>query len=73
MICKEDFPINKEFSPALQDLIYNLTQKDPKKRLGSKRGADEIKAHRFFNAIEDWDFVAQRGLTPPIVPRTLLD
>jgi len=41
-----------------------LLEKDPEKRLGSKRGADEIKEHSFFSGI-CWDqMMAKKILTP---------
>jgi len=36
------------------DLISKLLEKDPEKRLGSKRGSEEIKDHPFFSGI-NWD------------------
>jgi serine/threonine protein kinase len=54
-------------------LLEQLLVRDPTKRLGhdadetAALGAEQIKAHRFFDGI-DWDAVAKRALTPPIVP-----
>jgi serine/threonine protein kinase len=42
-----------------KDLIKRLLTKDPKRRLGSKRGAAEIKEHSFFDCI-DWELVEKR-------------
>jgi serine/threonine protein kinase len=42
-----------------KDLIKRLLTKDPKRRLGSKRGAAEIKEHPFFDCI-DWELVEKR-------------
>lgn len=36
------------------DLISRLLEKNPAKRLGSQRGAEEIKEHSFFSDV-DWD------------------
>lgn len=41
-------------SEEAKDLIKKLLQKDPSKRLGSSRGAEEIKEHPFFKHI-NWD------------------
>ena len=41
-------------SAVATDLISKLLAKDPSKRLGSQRGAEEIKEHPFFADI-DWD------------------
>jgi hypothetical protein len=41
-----------------------LLQRDPSKRLGSLRDAEEVKMHRFFRGI-DWDAVFRRELCPP--------
>jgi len=54
------------FSPDLKDLILNLLAKDPKVRLGAN-GAQEIKAHSFFNNI-DWDKMLKKENTPPFIP-----
>jgi protein-serine/threonine kinase len=50
-----------------------LLQRDPTKRLGSsKRGAEDIKEHRFFYGV-NWEAVARRELRPPIPPRPNLN
>ena len=41
-----------EVSPAAQDLINKLLDKEMKTRLGSKGGIDEILAHEFFKEID---------------------
>ena len=46
-----------------------MLKKDPLQRLGSKGGAKEIKAHRFFRKI-DWKKLERKELKPPIVPGT---
>jgi serine/threonine protein kinase SCH9 len=45
-----------------------LLQRDPNKRLGAQRGAEEVKRHKFFSGI-DWDAVLRRDLTPPKIPK----
>ena len=37
----------------MQDIIAQLLVRDPEKRLGSRAGAEEVKAHPFFSEI-DW-------------------
>lgn len=45
-----------------RDLISGLLAKDPDSRLGSKRGAAEVKTHPFFKGL---NFALIRGVTPP--------
>ncbi|CAH9104241.1 unnamed protein product [Cuscuta epithymum] len=49
-----------------RDLISGLLNKDPKKRLGSKRGAAEVKTHPFFKGL---NFALIRSVAPPSGPR----
>lgn len=60
------FPAKPHVSPECQSLITALLIKDPAKRLGSKTGAEEIKAHPFFASI-DWALL--RHEAPPYIPR----
>ncbi|CAK9156132.1 unnamed protein product [Ilex paraguariensis] len=48
-----------------RDLISGLLVKDPNSRLGSKRGAADVKTHPFFNGL---NFALIRTVTPPGVP-----
>ncbi|CAN1120286.1 Protein kinase PINOID 2 [Linum perenne] len=50
----------------VQDLISKLLVKNPKKRLGSVKGAAEIKRHEFFKGV-NWALI--RSVRPPEVPR----
>ncbi|KAL6520329.1 Serine/threonine-protein kinase d6pkl2 [Orobanche minor] len=59
------FPEGTAISFAAKDLIRGLLAKDPKKRLGFKRGATEIKQHPFFESV-NWALI--RSTTPPQVP-----
>lgn len=48
-----------------RDLISGLLNKDPTRRLGSKRGSADIKKHPFFKGL---NFALIRSLTPPEIP-----
>ncbi|KAI5413304.1 Phototropin-1, variant 3 [Lathyrus oleraceus] len=56
------FPKSKPVSPHGKQLIYWLLHRDPKNRLGSLEGANEIKNHPFFKNI-NWALV--RCTKPP--------
>ncbi|KAK6154839.1 hypothetical protein DH2020_009087 [Rehmannia glutinosa] len=47
-----------------RDLISGLLNKDPNRRLGSKRGAADVKTHPFFKGL---NFALIRSVTPPSV------
>uniref|UniRef100_A0A7N0ZWA1 non-specific serine/threonine protein kinase n=1 Tax=Kalanchoe fedtschenkoi TaxID=63787 RepID=A0A7N0ZWA1_KALFE len=51
---------------ALMDLIKKLLRKDPSRRLGSERGAAEIKEHEFFDGLR-WDLLTE-VVRPPFIP-----
>ncbi|XP_039139636.1 protein kinase PINOID-like [Dioscorea cayenensis subsp. rotundata] len=48
-----------------RDLISRLLVKDPVNRLGSRRGAADIKAHPFFKGV---NFALLRSCKPPVIP-----
>lgn len=50
-----------------RDLLRQLLQRDPKRRLGSRDGSAEIKCHAFFRSV-DWQRLALREIAPPIEP-----
>lgn len=54
-------------SPALQDLLARLLMKNPKRRLGCKRGTKEIKEHPWCSDI-DWDLYLKKKVKPPFTP-----
>ncbi|KAL8128997.1 hypothetical protein V2J09_018152 [Rumex salicifolius] len=56
------FPKSKEVSLQLKQLMFQLLQKDPRTRLGSCEGANEIKRHPFFRGV-NWALV--RCMKPP--------
>jgi serum/glucocorticoid-regulated kinase 2 len=51
-------------SPTAKDLILKLLNRNPKKRIGTFGGADEIKKHPFFKNI-DWQKLQKRAYKPP--------
>jgi serine/threonine protein kinase len=51
-------------SYVAKDLICKLMNRNPKKRLGTVGGAEEIKKHPFFKNI-DWDKMYKRVYKPP--------
>uniref|UniRef100_J3NAJ3 non-specific serine/threonine protein kinase n=2 Tax=Oryza brachyantha TaxID=4533 RepID=J3NAJ3_ORYBR len=56
------FPASITVSLAGRQLIYRLLHRDPTNRLGSYEGANEIKGHPFFRAI-NWPLI--RATPPP--------
>ena len=50
---------------AARDLIARLLDKDPRTRLGSKRGAADVKAHGFFKGL---NLALLRSSPPPVMP-----
>nr|AML77652.1 putative LOV domain-containing protein [Oenothera rosea] len=50
------FPANKAASLHVKQLMFRLLHRDPKSRLGSRGGADDIKRHPFFRGI-NWALV----------------
>ncbi|KAJ8419997.1 hypothetical protein Cgig2_011560 [Carnegiea gigantea] len=51
-----------------QDLICKLLMKNPRKRIGSVKGSNEIKRHDFFKGV-NWALI--RSVRPPLVPKEL--
>ncbi|KAI4340395.1 hypothetical protein MLD38_025235 [Melastoma candidum] len=64
------FPRSKLISPLAKQLMDQLLLKDPKTRLGSRDGAQEIKRHPFFKGI-NWALV--RCQRPPELETPLFD
>ncbi|KAK0579472.1 hypothetical protein LWI29_026780 [Acer saccharum] len=48
-----------------RDLISGLLNKDPSRRLGSRRGAADVKTHPFFKGL---NFALVRSVAPPEIP-----
>jgi protein-serine/threonine kinase len=59
------FPDYVPISSAGRSIIRKLLHKDEARRLGSRNGASDIKAHPFFQAVS-WALL--RHSTPPIIP-----
>ncbi|XP_060199448.1 serine/threonine-protein kinase D6PKL2-like [Lycium barbarum] len=60
------FPESPVVSFSARDLIRGLLVKEPQNRLAYKRGATEIKQHRFFEGV-NWALI--RCASPPEIPR----
>ena len=58
----------KYFDAELADLVTKLTKKDPKERLGSKGGVDEVLAHPFYSKGIDIGSVKSDRAEPPFIP-----
>ncbi|RVW65851.1 Phototropin-1 [Vitis vinifera] len=56
------FPSSISVSLNAKQLMYRLLHRDPKNRLGSREGANEIKRHPFFRGV-NWALV--RCMNPP--------
>ena len=54
-------------SPVARSIISLLLEKDPVKRLGSKGGVLEVRAHPFFSDI-DWQALLEKRYTAPWIP-----
>lgn len=58
------------FSPESKQILMQLLERSPSKRLGSgERGADDIMAHPFFRNI-NWNDLKQKKVKPPYRPQT---
>ncbi|XP_057781690.1 phototropin-1 [Salvia miltiorrhiza] len=64
------FPRSKEVSLQGKQLMYRLLHRDPKNRLGSREGANEVKQHPFFRGI-NWALV--RCMSPPTLDAPLFE
>ncbi|PWA43379.1 Protein kinase PINOID 2 [Artemisia annua] len=62
---------SKEYEEMVkvQDLIARLLVKNPKKRIGSLKGSNEIKKHEFFKGV-NWALI--RSVRPPEVPSEMM-
>lgn len=64
------FPGSIQASLQAKQLMYRLLHRDPKNRLGSLEGANEIKRHPFFRGV-NWALV--RCMNPPQLEAPLFD
>ena len=70
MIVKEAVVYPKDANPVLVDLLEQLLEKNPTKRLGAlKDGPRAIKEHPWFRDQIKWEHIAQRTVRPPYRPR----
>lgn len=64
-----DYVMENNFTDELKDLISNLLQILPSRRLGNLRnGVEDVKNHRWFQNVV-WLDVLNKRLTPPYVPK----
>ena len=61
------FPKRISLSEDAKDVIRKLLEKNPKKRLGSQSGIEEIKKHPFFASI-DFDLIVEKKIPAPFIP-----
>eukprot|EP00164_Ancoracysta_twista_P002827 GFYU01003762.1.p1 GENE.GFYU01003762.1~~GFYU01003762.1.p1 ORF type:complete len:320 (-),score=79.82 GFYU01003762.1:602-1561(-) len=65
---KIEFPSRAQFDANSKDLIKRLLTADRTKRIGNlKRGAEDVRNHRWFRGF-DWRSLEQKKLPPPIKP-----
>eukprot|EP00051_Salpingoeca_urceolata_P013100 m.163707 g.163707 ORF g.163707 m.163707 type:complete len:727 (+) comp17696_c6_seq1:553-2733(+) len=64
---EQDVDIPSSLSPQARDLLAALLQRDPKDRLGTERGAKEVREHPWFQEI-DWHALVDHKIPPPIKP-----
>nr|AML77251.1 putative LOV domain-containing protein [Berberidopsis beckleri] len=64
------FPGSISVSLHAKQLMYRLLHRDPKNRLGSREGANEVKQHPFFRGV-NWALV--RCVNPPKLDSPLLE
>eukprot|EP00049_Salpingoeca_infusionum_P022705 m.8271 g.8271 ORF g.8271 m.8271 type:complete len:847 (-) comp5339_c0_seq2:2563-5103(-) len=65
-VVEEDPKYPEDFPDAARDIVSQLLEKDPSKRLGT-RGASEVRAHPFFHEIE-WYALLDHKIEPAIKP-----
>ena len=66
------FPKRITLSEDAKDVIRKLLEKNPKKRLGSQNGIEEIKKHPFFASI-DFDLIVEKKIPAPFIPELAND
>ena len=58
-------------SVETRNLLKELLAREPARRLGGRRDAEEVKEHRYFHGVS-WDAVLRRELKPPVPNRPVL-
>ena len=66
------FPKKLNLSDDAKDIINKLLDNNPKKRLGSQNGIEEIKTHPFFANI-DFDLIEKKKIPSPYIPDLVND
>ncbi|ORX61007.1 kinase-like protein, partial [Piromyces finnis] len=66
-ILKKKLILPNYLTTSAKNLIIRLLRKNPAVRLGSKKGAEEVKTHIFFRKI-NWNKVYNKEIIPPIIP-----
>lgn len=56
-----------EMSEDAQTIVAALLRKEPKERIGSNKGFEEVRLQSFFRDL-DWDALYEKRITPPIIP-----
>ncbi|KAE8214806.1 hypothetical protein CF327_g1826 [Tilletia walkeri] len=68
-ILQDPLRFGEEVKADARDLLVQLLERDPRKRLGSQaNGAQLIKAHPFFSKHIDWDLLMAKKVQPPFKP-----
>ncbi|XP_041435491.1 protein kinase C delta type-like [Xenopus laevis] len=62
---QSDFP--EDLNPDLKNLLQQLLEKNPDKRLGT---TGDIRQHQFYRSI-DWNALERRKIPPPFQPRAI--
>lgn len=63
--CPPNIP--EKIGSSARDLIIKLLQKQPSRRLGYNRDAEELKRHKFFKDI-DWNALKNKRYKAPMIP-----
>jgi serine/threonine protein kinase len=67
-ILESELTFPSHVSPVCVDIIKGLLERNPNKRLGCKKGVEEIKSHEWLSDI-DWQAFMQKKITPLWKPR----
>jgi len=63
-----NYTMPSTFDKATKDIISNLLELDPEKRLGcGVDGIKKLKSHSWFKEI-NWDELSREEMTPPFIP-----